>query len=230
MVAEVAVGAGLFGAAMYYAVAVPSSQVFGPAVWRGPQGRRRVALTFDDGPSETTPAILDTLARHGARATFFFCGANVLRLPDVARRAAAEGHEIANHTFHHPRLYTLSSARMEEEIGATQETIQQVIGRAPDLFRPPYGIRWFGLYPALRHHALRVVMWSQCVFDWRRPEHRIEEALRRKTNDGEIVLLHDGDGITAGDRRRATARAVARVLPNLELRGLRCVTVSELVA
>ena len=70
---------------MAWAVRGRSSQVFGKSVWRGPRDRRSIALTFDDGPSESTPQILDILARHGARATFFQCGANVERIPAVAR-------------------------------------------------------------------------------------------------------------------------------------------------
>lgn len=230
MLGEVAAGASLFSAAMYYAVAVPSSQVFGPAVVRGARGKGCVALTFDDGPSESTPALLDVLAGHGAHATFFSCGANALRLPEVARRVAAEGHEIGNHTFQHPRLYRLVPRRIEEEIGAAQVALRQVVGRTPDLFRPPYGIRWFGLYPAVGRHGLRVVMWSACVFDWRRPAEAIEAGLRQKATDGAIVLLHDGDGTEPGDRRAATVRALERVLPLLAQRGLRCVTVSELLS
>ena len=225
----VAATAGL-GAAMYYAVGVASSQVFGPAAVCGAPGAGRVALTFDDGPSESTPAVLDALARHGARATFFFCGANVVRLPDVARRAAAEGHQIGNHTFHHPRLFLRSPRQIAEEIASTQEAIHRVIGRRPEWFRPPYGVRWFGLYPALRRHGLRAVMWSACVFDWRRPAPAIEAGLRAKAADGAIVLLHDGDRTTPGDRRSGTARAVERALPFLAERGLRSVTISELLS
>ncbi len=218
------------GGAAYYAVAAPSSQVFGPAVSRGAPGRGRIALTFDDGPSESTPAVLDALARHDALATFFMCGANVVRLPDLAHRALAEGHELGNHTYTHPRLYTCDAARIREEIVCTQEAVEREAGQWPALFRPPFGIRWFGLYPAVRKYDLRVVMWSACVYDWRRPAVRIADGLLEKAEDGAIVLLHDGDRTAPGDRRFATAQALDRVLPVLADRGLRCVTVSELLA
>ncbi len=228
MVAElVAVAAGV-SAAMAYAVAAPSSQVFGPALVRGSRNDSRLALTFDDGPSESTPAVLDVLARHNARATFFFCGANVLRLPDVARRALAEGHQIGNHTFSHPRLFRLLPATIEREISRTQQAIRETTGTTPILFRPPYGIRWFGLYRALEKHHLQAVMWSACAHDWKRPVAAIEAALRSKAQGGIIMLLHDGDTITRGDRRSGTAEALDRVLPLLADRGLRCVTISEL--
>jgi len=214
---------------MLYAVAAPSSQIFGPAVSRVPQARGLVSLTFDDGPSESTPALLEVLARHGARATFFMCGANVLRLPQVARRAAAEGHEIANHTFRHPYLYRTTSRRMDNEIAETQEAIEKVTGCRPALFRPPFGVRWFGLYPVLRRHDLTAIMWSACVYDWSRPAQAIARGLLAKTTEGKIVLMHDGDQVASGDRRSATVRALDEALPALAARGLRFVTVSELI-
>jgi peptidoglycan/xylan/chitin deacetylase (PgdA/CDA1 family) len=214
---------------MLYAVAAPFSQIFGPAVSQVPNARGSVALTFDDGPSESTPALLDVLARHRARATFFMCGANVLRLPQVARRATVEGHEVANHTFRHPYLYKTTSRRMDSEIAETQEAIESAVGCRPALFRPPFGVRWFGLYPVLRRHHLTAVMWSACVYDWSRPAEAIARGLLAKTAEGKIVLMHDGDQVAPGDRRSATVRALDQALPALAARGLRFVTVSELM-
>lgn len=230
MVWELGVGAATISGVMAYAVGAPSSQVFGPALVKVKAGANKVALTFDDGPSESTPAILDVLARHGARATFFVCGANALRLPEVLQRTTAEGHEIGNHTFHHPRLFLRHPGQILAEISETQEAIRSVNGQTPRLFRPPYGIRWFGLYPALRKQNLRAVMWSVMVYDWSRPADAIEAGLTGKTSDGAIVLLHDGDTITPGNRRAATAAALDRALPVLAQRGLRFVTISELLA
>jgi len=99
---------------MAWAVRGRSSSVFGPSVWRGPRHRRAVALTFDDGPSESTPEILDILARHNVPATFFKCGANVKRLPAVARAVCQAGHAIGNHSHTHP-LFCFRSRRFIEE-------------------------------------------------------------------------------------------------------------------
>src|SRR5947208_9199513 len=97
-----AVSAVAGGAALAYAVRSPRSDLFGPSVWHGPRDLRAVALTFDDGPSESTPEILAELERYRARATFFQCGLNIRRLPDVAREVFAAGHEIGNHSYTHP--------------------------------------------------------------------------------------------------------------------------------
>jgi peptidoglycan-N-acetylglucosamine deacetylase len=87
-----------------YAVRVPSSSLLAPSVYKGAGTRAAIALTFDDGPSESTPELLEILAAHSAPATFFQCGANVRRLPQVARDVALAGHEIGNHTETHPLL------------------------------------------------------------------------------------------------------------------------------
>src|SRR5437773_10668930 len=83
---------------MSWAVRGRASSVFGPSVWRGPRDRRVLALTFDDGPSESTPEILEILAHYRVPATFFQCGANVARLPAIARAVGAAGHTIGNHS------------------------------------------------------------------------------------------------------------------------------------
>src|ERR1700742_2920538 len=89
---------------MAWAVRGLSSQVFGPSVWRGAPGRKAIALTFDDGPSPATPQILAILGGYGVRATFFQCGVNVLRAPELSRAVRDAGHEIGNHSHTHPNF------------------------------------------------------------------------------------------------------------------------------
>ena len=91
-----------------YGIIGRSARIFGPSVYRGPGLRRSIALTFDDGPSPTTPRLLDYLAAENIRATFFQCGMNVERNPDIARAVLAAGHEVGNHTYSHPHLYLKS--------------------------------------------------------------------------------------------------------------------------
>jgi len=99
-----------------WAVRGRASEVFAPSVWRGPRDLPAIALTFDDGPSEGTPRVLEILQRHAVPATFFQCGANVERLPAIAREVLAAGHTIGNHSHTHSRFYLRSASFVEEEI------------------------------------------------------------------------------------------------------------------
>jgi len=224
--AAAGLGAGLY---LAYVLGCPAAQVWGPGFHRGPRGRRWIALTFDDGPSESTPRILETLARYGVRATFFVCGENVRRLPAEARAIAAAGHELGNHTASHPRLLRLSPQGVRRELREAQQGIEDAAGVTPRLFRPPYGLRSPFLPAATRELSLTTVMWTVSGADWNRPA----EAIARKTlagaDAGAIVCLHDGDRIRPGDRRRETARALERIIPALRKRGYVFVTCGEML-
>lgn len=183
------------GAWLYYACSWPTSQVLGRALVRGPASGRNIALTFDDGPAQPfTDQILDILRRHRTPATFFCCGKNVERLPDVARRIQAEGHTLGNHTYSHPLLYLKGRRLIDAEIERTQTAIARITGHAPIVFRPPYGVRWFGLFPALRSHGLADVQWSDTGYDWitRHGPAEIARKALAKLKDGAVILLHDG--------------------------------------
>ena len=223
----VSVYMGTVSSVLYYAAGVPSSQVFGPTLVRG-TNPNAVALTFDDGPSESTPAVLDVLAEHNAQATFFQLGANARRLPEMARRVAGAGHEIANHTETHPRFYLCSAAEIHREIETCQRTLGSIHGQAPRLFRPPYGARWFGLFPALDRLGLQAVMWSLSSRDWEDSEEQVAHTVTTRMQPGDVILMHDGDTTTSGDRRRSTARALGLILATLGGKGIRAVTVSDL--
>ncbi len=213
---------------MYYAAGVPRSQVFGPSLWRAKADGSRLALTFDDGPSESTPAFLDILAEYKTRATFFQIGANARRLPEIARRVANEGHEIGNHTEQHKRFYLCAAAEVAADIETGQRSLEEVHGRPPRLFRSPWGARWFGMYPALKRAGLRSVMWSLPGHDWEwRPEW-VSAHVTARARSGDVVLLHDGDTTTPGDRRQGSAQALRTILESFAKRGVAAVTVSEL--
>src|SRR5258708_27078063 len=131
-----------------YAVRGRSSALFAPSVYHGDRSRRAIALTFDDGPSESTPALLEILAEHNIPATFFMCGKNTRRCTSIARAVAMAGHEIGNHTDSHPRLDFHSPEFVYRELALAQESIRKTTGVVPRLFRAPYGVRWFGLKTA----------------------------------------------------------------------------------
>lgn len=216
--------------AMAWAVRGKSSSLLAESVWRGPTGRRALALTFDDGPSESTPALLELLARHQAKATFFQCGCHARRLPEVARAVTAAGHELGNHTDTHAPLYLRRPAFIESEIARAQAAIVEASGARPRWFRPTYGARWFGLRAAQRKHSLTGVMWSCIARDWVLPPAGIVRRLRRATRPGAILCLHDGRQLEHRPDTSATLAAVAELLPWWEDEGYELVTVSELMS
>jgi peptidoglycan-N-acetylglucosamine deacetylase len=209
---------------MAYAVRSRSSTLFGPSVWRGASDRASIALTFDDGPSEATPELLGVLQNHGARATFFQCGMNVRRLPDVVRQVAAAGHEIGNHSDTHTRLYFRSRQTIYDELARAQESIAEAAGVAPTLFRAPFGARWFGLRAAQRKLGLLGVMWTAIGRDWKLPAPAVVARLAAAARNGAIFCLHDGRG-TAG----TCIEAVRRLIPSLLEKGYHFETVSEIL-
>jgi len=230
MLIEAAGATACIGAcSMAWAVRGRSSAVFGPSVYRGVTGRPSIALTFDDGPSESTPQLLDLLKASGAPATFFFCGANVRRLADVAREAVEAGHQIGNHSDSHARLYLRSARFVKEQIVRAQHSIAEATGVEPLLFRAPYGVRWFGLREVQRQLNLLGVMWTGNGLDWKLPADDIVRRLIKYARNGAIFCLHDGRLMQARPDIRPTLEAVRRLLPELSARGFRFETVSQIL-
>ena len=152
-----------------------------------------MALTFDDGPAlPFTVQILEILRARGAPATFVVCGQNVERYPEIVCRIHAEGHTLGNHTYSHPFLYLQSRKKIAEEIDRTQDLLEKLTGYRPTLFRPPYGARWFGLYPVLRERGMRVVQWSDTGYDGESGAEAIVTATLQHLRPGSVILLHDG--------------------------------------
>jgi peptidoglycan-N-acetylglucosamine deacetylase len=214
---------------MAWAVRGRSSAVFGPSVWRGDRGRRAIALTFDDGPSESTPRLLEILDRCGAPATFFQIGANVERLPEVARAVREAGHEIGNHSHTHPYFHFKTAAFMQAELARAQRAIAGAAGVEPRLMRAPYGVRWPGIGRAQRRLELMGVMWTVIGYDWRLTADRIVRRVVGKAASGAIVCLHDGRELRRDPPVAETLEAVRRLVPMLRDRGFELKTVSQLL-
>jgi peptidoglycan/xylan/chitin deacetylase (PgdA/CDA1 family) len=178
-----------------------------------------VALTFDDGPSRAqTPAILETLERLGARATFFEEGRHVRGREALMRQILAAGDEIGNHSFHHP------VDPGEGELASTQAAIRAATGFTPCLFRPPYGELDRAERAAALADGLQLVFWTLDSEDDAHPGvGAIRARVVRRTEPGEIVLLHDGG------HHPETVAALPGIVRGLERRGLRLVTVTELL-
>jgi peptidoglycan/xylan/chitin deacetylase (PgdA/CDA1 family) len=221
--------AGAASAFLAWAVRGRSASVFGRSVWRGPRDRRALALTFDDGPGESTPDILAILAEHHVPATFFQCGANVDRLPQIAREVAARGHEIGNHSYSHPYLFLCSPGIIENELRRAQETIERHTGFRPAWFRAPYGARWFGVGPAQSKLQLTGVMWSAIGYDWNRRADEVVERTVASVSNGAILCLHDGRELRRKPDVRATVEAVRRLVPLLLDRGYKFETIGRLL-
>lgn len=212
-----------------WAVRGRSSAVFGPSVWRGPRHRKAVALTFDDGPSPSTPELLRVLAELGVRATFFQIGSNAAAYPEIARQVSAAGHEIGNHTMDHARLWLRSPVFVALQVERAQEVLTRIHGAPPRLFRAPYGVRWFGLRTAQRRLNLRGVMWSTIGKDWSSGSVETAQRMVRGAVPGAILCLHDGRELASCPDIGDTIGAVRRAVPEISRMGYQFETVSNLL-
>jgi peptidoglycan-N-acetylglucosamine deacetylase len=223
-------GAGGCGAAfLAWAVRGRTSSVFGPSVYRGPRNRKAIALTFDDGPSESTPRVLELLDKYHVPATFFQIGANVERLPDIARAVHSAGHEIGNHSHTHPLLCFHSAEVIYREFARAQSAIADATGIFPSLLRAPFGARWFGFRRAQRRLGLQGVMWTAIGYDWKLKAGTIVNRMLPGVTSGAILCLHDGREVRVNPDIRETVAAVGRLIPALRDRGYEFDTVSRLL-
>lgn len=221
--------AGAAAVGMAWAVRGRASTVFGPSVWRGRPGRRAVALTFDDGPSPATPVILDILAGYGVPATFFQCGFNVERAPELSLAVRQSGHEIGNHSHTHPNFALQRPSFIADEFLRAQEAIAAASSAAPVLMRPPYGVRWFGFRQVQRRLGLMGVMWGVIGRDWKLSAPAVARRVISGARDGGIICLHDGRGTLKDPDVSSTIEAVRRIVPALLARGYHFETVSQLL-
>ena len=217
------------GAVMAYGVRGRSSTLFAPSVYRGPDSQRTIAFTFDDGPSESTPELLRVLADCEVPATFFQCGMNVERLPEIAREVARQGHEIGNHSHTHPKFYFRGPEFMREELARAQAAIENATQVSPVLFRAPFGVRWPGLRAAQQSLNLLGVMWTVIGRDWVLAADAIVRRVLPKIENGAIVCLHDGREVSVRPDVGPTLNAVRRLIPILKAEGYRFESVSQLL-
>ena len=223
----VAAGAVAASGFMAYAVGGRSSSIFGESYYHGDRNKPALALTFDDGPSESTPKLLEALDKYRVPATFFMCGENVRRCPDVAREVAARGHELGNHTNSHPFLAFKSPRFIYGEMARAQEIIQEATGATPRWFRAPYGARWFGVGQAQQLLRLRGVMWTVIGRDWHWPAERVSDRVLNAAANGAIICLHDGRAVQPAPDIGATIEAVEYTIPRLQERGFEFLTLTQ---
>ncbi|MBA2271079.1 MAG: polysaccharide deacetylase family protein [Chthoniobacterales bacterium] len=184
-----------------------------------------IAITFDDGPHGTlTPKLLDMLAARRLKATFFVVGECVAEFPEIVKRAAREGHEIASHSWSHPNLGKMSDDAVRSQLQKTDDAIKAAIGVRPALMRPPYG----SITPRQKswiHETFgyKTIIWDVDPFDWKRPGPAVvRDRIVNQSKPGSIILAHD--------IHAATVEAMPATFDQLTAKGFKFVTVSELLA
>ena len=190
-----------------------------------PPEKKVIALTFDDGPwPNTTAKVLDILKKNRIKSTFFVVGQNVKNYPDLTKQIVADGHIIANHTWHH-WYHQMNAQAAAYEVANTGDIIYQTTGVRTSLFRPPGGIMNNGVAAYAKNNKYAVIMWSADSMDYSRPAvPRLMNNIFREAKPGGIVLMHDGGG-----DRSTTVKALPEIISRFRKQGYEFVTVPELL-
>ncbi|MEU7061418.1 polysaccharide deacetylase family protein [Streptomyces sp. NPDC046197] len=207
--------------ALAAAHAAPVASTFGPLrnrVMPRLSGRGRgdhVALTFDDGPDPlSTPLFLKVLAERQVHATFFLLGREAHQRPGLVREIASAGHEIAVHGWLHRPLLLRGPRATYDDLARARDTVGDLVGRAPALFRPPYGVMSTAAHLAARRLRLTPVLWTCWGEDWtaRATPQSVHRTVVRDLRGGGTILLHDSDCTSAPGAWRSTLGALPRLL------------------
>lgn len=236
-------GLALAGTAVAAAVAAgyqsmaPTGQWYGRTFIGLPHGTnnkkiRQLALTYDDGPNDPhTQRLLEVLARHNVRATFFLIGRYVRQRPELAREVVNAGHVIGNHTFTHPLLSIKSAAAIRQELSDCRAALQDAIGEHSNLFRPPFGGRRPAVLRIARELGLEPVMWNVTGYDWSAPTAEvIERKVSKQIRGGDVILLHDGGHKQMGAERSQTVLATDHLITRYKTEGYEFKTIPEMLA
>jgi peptidoglycan-N-acetylglucosamine deacetylase len=209
----------------------PRSNFFLPVISRGNTGQNLVALTFDDGPAQsTTRQIIDLLDKYSVKATFFVSGANALSYPEIIREIIARGHTIGNHSFHHNPFVMLRSYNyLYQEIFRAQEVLRKM-GIHTLVFRPPVGIINPKLAPILDKMGMFCVTFSCRAFDaGNRRVKNLGSRILKKVKADDIILLHDVPPRSKEDSVILLPE-VEKILQGLVIKGLKIVPLSDLIS
>ena len=210
---------GLLAGAFAYASRWPASQLFGRTLI-APARPGEMALTFDDGPNPAwTPQLLEILARHRVKSTFFLIGRFAQHEPALVRSIAEAGHLIGNHSWTHPNLALTAASRVREELTRTKRTLEQITGKPVRFFRPPFGSRRPYVLRTARELGMAPVMWNAMTSDWsERSSDRIAERLTRKIENNQgrgfasNIVLHDGGHVALNTDRGPSVAAAEKLL------------------
>jgi len=209
----------------------PTGQFFGRTFTGLSPGTRQLALTYDDGPNDPhTCRLLEVLARHDVRATFFLIGRYVNRRADIVREVAKAGHVIGNHTFSHPNLIFTSPLQTRMQLQDCDQALMDAVGEHSRLFRPPFGGRRPGTLKIARKLGLDPVMWNVTGWDWKgKPADYVERKVIRQIRGGDVILLHDGDHEAFGADRSQSVVATDRLISRYKSEGYEFVTVPAMM-
>jgi peptidoglycan/xylan/chitin deacetylase (PgdA/CDA1 family) len=211
--------AGLLASGCTYAALSAQSQLFGKVLIAS-RNPNEIALTYDDGPNDiVTELLLDVLAHHNVRATFFLIGRYVRQRPQIARAIASAGHLIGNHTMTHPWLAWQSTARIRQELIGCNDLLEDTLGIPIRYFRAPHGARRPAVLSIARSLGLTPVQWNIIPKDWQ-PVGAEEIAARtvrgitrnRQHYRGSNIVLHDGGQKALGQPRLPTVEATRLIL------------------
>ncbi len=214
-----------------YQTMSPTGQWYGRTFAGGIRGSTQIALTYDDGPNDPhTLKLLEVLAKHNVRATFFMIGRYVQQRPDIARAVAQAGHVIGNHTFTHPLLIFESEAQTRTQLLDCREVLADTIGEHSNLFRPPFGGRRPATIRIAHELGYQTVMWNVTGYDWNAPSAAvIEKKVARQMQGGDVILLHDGFHRAMGADRSQTVIATDNLIRRCKDEGYQFVTASEMM-
>lgn len=187
--------------------------------------KKRVALTFDDGPDRiNTPKIIEALKEEKVRGTFFFIGQKVQENPDIVKAAYDNGNIIGSHSFYQRELTKETEAELREDLLKASEAIRAVIGQSPALLRPPYGDLNDKVIRAAKDQRSKIIIWSIDTLDWSQKESaNIQKNILDNVRNGDIILMHSDDDKTE------TAKAVPTIIKELKIRGFEIVDAATLL-
>lgn len=202
-------------------------QLFGEMVTRVNTEEKVVALTYDDGPNPPyTHHLMEVLEQFGVKATFFVIGHQVEQHSETVQALQDQGHELGNHSYSHRRLISTPRAAIADEIHKTDQLLQSLGSPGQIHFRSPYGYKRIRLPWVLAQLKKINVLWNVDPRDYEAGSaEAVVDYVLEQVRPGSIVLLHDGGG-----DRSLTVEATARLIPQLQERGYRLQTVSELLA
>ena len=232
MISYLAGGAFLAAVSAGYQSMAPTGQWYGQTFSGLTRASKQIALTYDDGPNDPhTFRLLEVLAKHDVRATFFLIGRYVKQRPDIAQELARHGHVIGNHTFSHPNLIFTPAQETLAQLQQCERALTDAVGEHSRLFRPPFGGRRPATLRAARSLGLESVMWNVTGWDWRgKPAEYVEDKVTGKIRGGNVILLHDGSHAAFGANRSQTVIATDHLIARCKSEGFQFVTVPQMMA